>query len=62
MVHRPLQMPADAKEILNDAVHDGKALQVRGRLEPSHLVLPLFCRLVRDFGAVVRMPIRTVDD
>ena len=62
MVHGPQQMPADAKEVLHDAVHRGETLQVRGRLEPPHLALPLSCGLVRDFGAVVRILIRTVDD
>ena len=30
MVHGPQQMPADAKEVLHDAVHGGEALQVPG--------------------------------
>ena len=30
MVHGPQQRPADATEILHDAVHGGEALQVPG--------------------------------
>ena len=51
-------MAADTKEILDGAVHREKPLRVRGGLEAAHLTFPLPGRLVRDFGPVVRVPVR----
>ena len=58
----PQQMAAHPKDILHDAVDGRKALKLAGRLEAPHLAFPLPGRLMRDLGAVVRVPIRTVDD
>ena len=57
----PQEVAADTKEILNGAVHREKPLRVGSRFEPAHLTLPLPGRLVRDFGPVVRVPVRAVD-
>ena len=43
------QMSADSEEILDDAVHRCKTLQMGSRLEPAHLAFPLAGRLMRDF-------------
>ena len=55
------EVAADPKEILHGAVHSEKPLRVRGGLKTPHLTLPLPGRLVRDFGPVVRVPVRAVD-
>ena len=55
------EVAADPKEILHGAVHREKPLRVRGGLKTPHLTLPLPGRLVRDFGPVVRVPVRAVD-
>ncbi len=47
------QMSAEPEEILYDAVHRCKALQMGGRLEPAHLPLPLAGRLMRDLCSIV---------
>ena len=57
----PQEVAADTKEILDGAVHREKPLRVGRRFEPAHLTLPLPGRLVRDFGPVVRVPVRAVD-
>ena len=61
-MRRPQQMSAHPEEILHHAVDRREALQLDGRLEAPHLAFPLACRLVRDFGAVVRILIRDVND
>ena len=61
MMDGPQEVAADTKEILNGAVHREKPLRVGSRFEPAHLTLPLPGRLVRDFGPVVRVPVRAVD-
>ena len=57
----PEQVAADPEEILDDAVHRGKPLQMGGRIEPAHLSLALPSRLVGDFGAVVPVLVRAVN-
>ena len=54
-------MSADPEEVLYDAVPRGEPLQMGGRLEPAHLALSLAGRLVRDFGAIVRVLVRAVN-
>ena len=61
MMDGPQEVAADTKEILDGAVHREKPLRVGRRCEPAHLTLPLPGRLVRDFGPVVRVPVRAVD-
>ena len=48
-------MPADAKEILDDAVDRREALEVRDRFEAAHLALAVAGRLMRHFDAIVRI-------
>ena len=48
-------MPADAKEILDDAVDRREALKVRDRFETAHLALAVAGRLMRHFAAIVRI-------
>ncbi len=55
------QMSADSEEILDDAVHRCKTLQMGSRLEPAHLAFPLAGRLMRDFRAIVFILPGTVD-
>ena len=54
-------MSADSEEILNDAVHRCKTLQMGSRLEPAHLAFPRAGRLMRDFRAIVFILPGTVD-
>ncbi len=54
-------MSAHSEEILDDAVNGREALQMDRRLEAPHLAFTLTRRLVRDFRAVVRILVRTVD-
>lgn len=54
-------MSADSEEILDDAVHRCKTLQMGSRLEPAHLAFPLAGRLLRDFRAIVFILPGTVD-
>ena len=61
MVNRPQQVSADPEEILDHAVDGREALQMGSRLEAAHLALALSGRLMRDLGAVVRVPIGAVD-
>ena len=61
MMDGPQEVAADTKEILDGAVHREKPLRVRGGLETPHLAFPLPGWLVRDFGPVVRVPVRPVD-
>ena len=60
-MYRRQQVSADSEEILDHRLDRREALQVRGRFEASHLAFTLSRRLVRDFGAVVRILIRAVD-
>ena len=53
------EVAADPEQILDGSVHREKPLRVGRRFEPAHLTLP--GRLVRDFGPVVRVPVRAVD-
>jgi len=57
----PQEVAAYAEEILHGAVHREKPFRVGRRFEPAHLTLPLPGRLVRNFGPVVRVPVRAVD-
>ena len=52
------EVPADAEEILDDAVDRREALEVRDRCEAAHLALAVAGRLMRHFDSIVR--IRTV--
>jgi hypothetical protein len=61
VVNRPQQMSADPEEVLDHAVNGREALQMGSRLEAAHLALALSGRLMRDLGAVVRVPISAVD-
>ena len=61
VVSRPEQVAADPEEILDDAVHRCKTLQMGSRLEPAHLAFPLAGRLMRDFRAIVFTLPGTVD-
>ncbi len=54
-------MSADSEEILDDAVHRCKTLQMGSRLEPAHLAFPLAGRLMRDFRPIVFVLPGTVD-
>ena len=54
-------MSAHSEEILDDAVNGREALQMDRRLEAPHWAFTLPRRLVRDFRAVVRILVRTVD-
>ena len=53
MVDGPHQVTSDAEEIEHESVHRQEALRVSGGFEPSHLSLPLSCRLMRDLRSVV---------
>ena len=61
MVDGAQEVTAETEQIQHDAVHRQETLRVRSRLEAPHLAFPLSRRLVRDFGAVVRILIRAVD-
>jgi len=54
-------MSADPEEILYDAVHRCKALQMGGRREPTHLALPLAGRMMRNLCSIVFVLPGTVD-
>ena len=60
-MRRPQQMSAHSEEILDHRLDRREALQMRSRFEAPHLAFTLSRRLVRDFGAVVRILIRAVD-
>jgi hypothetical protein len=53
-------MTPEAKEIPNESVHRQEPLRVRGGFEPPHLSVALASRLMRDFGAIVFVLLRTV--
>jgi hypothetical protein len=52
---------ADSEEILHHAMYGREALQMGSRFEAAHLALALSGRLMRDLGAVVRVPVGAVD-
>ena len=58
----PQQMPSDPEEIQDDSVDRQELLCLSGRLEPSHLSLPLSGWLVGDLGPVVGVAPGVVDD
>ena len=58
----PQQMPPDSEVIQDDSVDRQESLCLSGRLEPSHLPLALASRLVRDFGPIVSVTFRDVND
>ena len=53
MVNRTEQMAADPEQILDNAVHRCEPWQLGGRLEPTHLALPVTGRLMRDRCSIV---------
>ena len=61
MVNRTEQMAADPEQILDNAVHRCEPLRLGGRLEPTHLALPVAGRLMRDRCAIVFVLPGTVD-
>ena len=58
----PNQMPSDPEEIQDDAVGRQESLRLSGGLEPAHLSLSLSRRLMRDFGPIVGVTFRDVND
>jgi len=56
VVNRPQQVSADPEETLYHAVYGREALQTGSRSEAAHLALALSGRLMRNLGAVVRVP------
>ena len=61
-MNSPKEVPADSEEIQDDAVHRCEALEMGRRLEAPHVTLALPRRLMRHFGAVVRVAVRAVGD
>ena len=61
MVGWPQQMPSDSEEIQDDPMDRQESLCLSGELEPSHLSLPLSCRLVRDLNSIVGVAFGVVD-
>ena len=59
---RSHQVTANVEKVADESVHGQEALCLTGRFEPSHVSLALPCGLVRDFGAIVRVSVRTVSD
>ena len=55
-------MSAHSEKILYEAVHGCEALHLGSRLEAPHLTLPLACRLMGNFGSIVGVLVRGVDD
>src|SRR5712692_5712799 len=55
-------MTPHAKEIPNEAVHRQESLHLSAGFEPPHLPLALASRLMRDFGAIVLVLLRAVND
>ena len=62
MMLRSQQVTANVEKIPDESMHGQESLCLTGRFEPSHLSLALPCGLVRDFGAIVRVSVRTVSD
>ena len=59
-MNRPQPVSTHAKEFLDDAVNMQEPLRVDGRGEAAHMTLPLSRGLMRDFGAIVRVPPRVM--
>ena len=55
-------MTPHAKKIPNEAVHPQESLRVRRGFEPPHLSLALAGRLMRDFGSIVFVLLRAVNN
>src|SRR5712692_1530574 len=55
-------MTPHAKKIPNEVVHRQESLRVSGGFEPSHLSLALAGRLMRDFGSIVLVLLRAVNN
>ena len=53
-------MTAHAEKILDDTVEGEKSLSLTGRLESTHLPLPLAGRLMRNFSAVVGVAVHAM--
>jgi hypothetical protein len=51
-----------AKKIPNESVYGQETLRVSRGFEPSHLSLALAGRLMRDFGSILFVPLRAVND
>ncbi len=47
------QMPPEAKQIVDGAMHREEALRLSRRFEAAHVTLSLSSRLTRDLGGVV---------
>ena len=58
----PNQMPSYPEEIQNDALDRQEPLRLSGGFEPAHLSLSLSRRLMRDFGPIVGVTFRDVND
>jgi len=56
------QVTSHAKEIPNQSVHRQESLRVSGGFEPSHLSFALAGRLMRDFGSIVLVLLRAVNN
>jgi hypothetical protein len=56
------QVPSDPEEIQDNSVDRQESLRLSGRLEPSHLSLPLPIRLVGDLCTIVGVSAGVVDD
>ena len=59
---RSQQVTANVEKVVDESVHGQESLCLTGRFEPAHVSLALPCGLVRDFGAIVRVSVRTVSD
>ena len=62
MMLRSHQVTANVETVADESVHGQASLSLTGRCEPSHVSLALPCGLVRDFGAIVRVSVRTMSD
>jgi hypothetical protein len=57
-----LEMPCEAKEIVDRTLDRKKPLRLPWGFEPAHMVFPLPRRLMRDFRAIVAAAIWAVAD
>jgi hypothetical protein len=55
VIRRVQQVPPNPEEILDDTVDRQESLRLNGRFESAHLPLSLAGRLMRDFGAIIRV-------
>ena len=62
MVRRSKPVATDPEEVVDDAVHGCKALQMGRRLDAAQLPLALAGRLIRHFNSIVRIRSCAVDD